>query len=131
MSSYSSLQYVTDTEGHIQAVQIPWEVWQKIEPRASALLSSAAGRDTLPPEPLADFEDFLKYWDFRYPYSPAVSCPHCGTACEDWRNAPEHPFHLTNANLGGLLVFRCKACGCTIRQKHFRDHVAHEHTGPA
>ena len=46
----------------------------------------------------------------------------------DWRNDPAHPFHLTTANLGGLLVFRCKSCQSTVRQKHFRDHMAVECT---
>jgi hypothetical protein len=29
-----------------------------------------------------------------------------------------------------LLVFHCCTCGATIRQKHFRDHVAFEFTSP-
>lgn len=128
MRRESSLRYVTDTEGHILSVQIPWELWEKIEPSVRPLLYPARAEPALPPEPLSDFEDFLRYWDFRYEYDPAVRCPHCGKISNDWRNDPEHPFSLTNANLGGLLVFRCKSCNCTIRQKHFRDHVAHEHT---
>ncbi|MBQ3060019.1 MAG: hypothetical protein IJD16_06870 [Desulfovibrio sp.] len=131
MSKHLSLQYVTDSEGHILAVQLPWELWKKIEPAARPVLDVAAPSKALPPEPMTDFEEFLQYWDFRYPYDPAVSCPHCGKQCDDWREAADHPFHLTNANVGGLLVFRCKSCGCTIRYKHFRDHVAHEHTPPA
>ena len=79
-------------------------------------------------EPVADFERLLQFWDFRYPYSPEVTCPHCGAHTADWRNDPAHPFHLTTANLGGLLVFRCKSCQSTVRQKHFRDHMAVECT---
>ena len=131
MSAKNALRYLTDTEGNILAVQLPWDVWKKLEPAAAALLGTADSRPALPPEPLSAFEEFLQFWDFRYTYDPAVRCPHCGVVCEDWRTAEGHPFHLTNANVGGLLVFRCKACGCTIRQKHFRDHVAHEHTPPA
>ena len=56
------------------------------------------------------------------------TCPQCGAHTADWRNAPAHPFHLTTANLGGLLVFRCKRCQSTVRQKHFRDHMAVECT---
>ena len=51
-----------------------------------------------------------------------------GAETDDWRTDPAHPFHLTTANLGGLLVFRCARCHTTIRQKHFRDHRALEHT---
>ena len=69
---------------------------------------------------MADFERLLQFWDFRYPYSPEVTCPRCGAHTADWRNDPAHPFHLTTANLGGLLVFRCKSCQSTVRQKHFR-----------
>ena len=119
-------RYVTDTQGNLIAVQLPLALWEKVRP----LLETAASHDAPPEmsEPLDAFADFLRYWDFRYPYDPAVSCPHCGRHVEDWRTAPGHPFRLANANFGGLLVFHCQGCGATIRQKHFRDHVALEST---
>ena len=82
-------------------------------------------------EPLDDFRRFMDSWDFPYEYSPAVKCPVCGSETEDWRTDPFHPFLLSNANMGGLLVFHCTQCGCTIRQKHFKDKMVTEFTPAA
>ena len=122
------IQYVTDALGNIVAVQIPFSLWERLKGALPAEPPASASTAAEAPEPLDAFADFLRYWDFRYPYDPAVSCPHCGVHVSDWRDAPGHPFQLANANLGGLLVFHCKSCGATIRQKHFRDHVALEST---
>ncbi|MDR2743638.1 MAG: hypothetical protein LBB66_00295 [Desulfovibrio sp.] len=111
------------------AVQIPYALWECVKEHAiSCCAASPPAPASHPAEPLEAFAEFLQYWDFHYPYSPAVSCPQCGIAVEDWRAGEERPFCLTNANLGGLLVFRCRNCNTTIRQKHFRDHVAFEYT---
>lgn len=116
---------VTET-GEIRAVQISTELWKRVESRVRKALADLECAEDSRPEPLDDFETFMKYWDFPYSYNPAVTCPHCGASAADWRTEPGHPFHLSNATLGGLLVFRCK-CGTIIRQKHFKDHVAYEH----
>lgn len=131
MSDSLQLLYVMDADRQVQAVQIPWELWRRIEPLARPALDSLMAKASEEPaEPLAAFAEFLHYWDFSYAYSPAVRCPHCGAATQNWREDQAHPFRLANANLGGLLVFHCRDCGATIRQKHFRDHVAVEHTPP-
>ena len=123
-----AIQYVTDKNGNIVAVQLPLALWEKLKPAVDACGPVEAAPIEVAPEPLDAFADFLRYWDFRYTYDPAVRCPHCGTEVKDWRSAPGHPFRLKNANFGGLLVFHCEGCGATIRQKHFRDHVALECT---
>ena len=132
MSYKYALRYVTDAKVNVEYVLLPWDLWRRLEPQAAALHAKPQQPENLeqPPGPLADFDALLRTWDFRYPYSPAVSCPHCGAATEDWRTDPAQPFVLTNANIGGLLVFHCRACGTTIRQKHFRDHQALEHSTP-
>ena len=122
------IQYVTDKVGNIVAVQIPFSLWERLKGALPDKAPTDASTAADASEPLDGFADFLRYWDFRYPYDPAVSCPHCCVHVADWRDAPGHPFRLANANLGGLLVFRCTSCGATIRQKHFRDHVALEST---
>ncbi len=81
-------------------------------------------------ESLREFRSFLENWEAEYEYSGAVTCPACGRATGDWRTDPEHSFVLSNANAGGLLVFQCRGCGATIRQKHFEDEVVVEHTLP-
>ncbi|MDR1660651.1 MAG: hypothetical protein LBR94_10035 [Desulfovibrio sp.] len=123
--------FLTDAEGRCVAVQIPYALWERIKEHAvpdCVAASENSVPDPHPAEPLDAFAEFLQYWDFRYPYKPAVRCPQCGVTVEDWRVGDERPFRLTNANLGGLLVFRCHNCNTTIRQKHFRDHVAFEFT---
>lgn len=122
------IRYVTDAAGNIVAVQIPLPLWERLQPLLTPEDGRAETVEAEAPEPLESFADFLRFWDFRYPYDPAVRCPYCGQHVEDWRTAPGHPFRLANANFGGLLVFHCKGCGATIRQKHFRDHVALEST---
>ena len=126
------LQYVTDAKGNIASVIIPWALWEKMEPKVRKLLEAEAGPKeiTQAAGPLASFDELMQFWDFKYPYSPAVTCPHCAASSADWRNDPAQPFILTNANIGGLLVFYCRACGTTIRQKHFHKHMAVEHTTP-
>ena len=122
------IHYVTDAHGNIVAVQVPYSLWERLKGALTPEAEAASATEADVPEPMDGFADFLRYWDFRYPYDPAVSCPHCGVRVADWRTAPGHPFRLANANLGGLLVFHCTSCGATIRQKHFRDHVALEST---
>lgn len=132
MHDNSQLQYITDIKGNIDSVVIPWAIWEKIEPKVRNLLSiEAKPQELVQAEgPLASFEELMQCWDFKYPYSPSVTCPHCAAAVDDWRNDPKQSFVLTNANIGGLLVFHCRACGTTIRQKHFHNHVAIEHSTP-
>lgn len=127
--SNKHLLYLTDRQGNLEGVQLSAALWSHCEAAVvKALKAMEPPLEHLNDEPVADFERLLQFWDFRYPYSPEVTCPHCGAHTADWRNDPAHPFHLTTANLGGLLVFRCKSCQSTVRQKHFRDHMVVECT---
>ncbi len=85
----------------------------------------------IPLESLKEFRAFLENWDNDYEYDASVVCPVCGKQTSDWRTDPLHPFHLRNANAGGLLVFHCSGCSATIRLKHFKDKIVREHTLPA
>ncbi len=123
--------YLVDEKGAIQSVQLSYALWKEVEDLVRQKCAKKA-EDTLTQKegPLKDFAQLMEYWDFPYPYSPKVSCPHCQAHTDDWQRDQSAPFLLTNATLGGLVVFHCKACGTTIRQKHFTDHVAYEHTTP-
>lgn len=122
------LLFVRDAGGVLRGVQLSPELWERVgaSVRAAADAMEADGREAA--EPLEDFRVLMQHWDFRYPYDPGVSCPCCGASTADWREDPAHPFQLHTANIGGLLVFHCRKCRATIRQKHFRDHRALEHT---
>lgn len=124
------INFLVKADGEIQAVQIPYKLWVKIESLVRPYLEEK--EDTLVQKqgPLDDFKTLMQFWDFSYPYQPDVRCPHCGAATKNWMEKQGDQFILTNANLGGLLVFHCQKCGTTIRQKHFKDHIAYEHTVP-
>lgn len=120
----SQILYLTDENGNLSAVQIPVELWAKIQPHIQSLLNSDNTESVS--NDMEAFEQFIKYWDFSYPYSPALTCPKCQTSTSDWRTDPARNFVLANANFGGLLVFHCQTCGAVIKQMHFKDHVATE-----
>ncbi len=121
--------YVVTLDGHPQAVQLSPELWAKVEDHVKAVAKTFTSSDDpfLKPEALDALQELKEYWDFTYPYEASMHCDVCGKATEDFENDPEHPFHLTNANFAGLLVFQCR-CGATIRKKHFHRKVDYECT---
>ena len=127
MAGEQHIFYLRDAQEHLCGVQLSAKLWDLARPAVEKALARLTPPEEAP-EPLEDFRQFLEYWDFKYTYDPSVKCPHCGAETSDWRTDPAHPFHLTTANLGGLLVFRCTCCHTTIRQKHFRDHRALKYT---
>ncbi|MEG2171827.1 MAG: hypothetical protein RRY29_01045 [Desulfovibrionaceae bacterium] len=129
MSELSNhIAYNTDAQGELVSVQLSAALWARVKSRVLAAEQALhiADNPYSRPEPLEAVDELKKYWDFKYPYAPDVRCEHCGTATMDWEQDPRHPFHLTNANFAGLLVFKCKHCGSTVRKKHFKDHVTFE-----
>lgn len=126
--SLAHISYTIDAQGELVSVQISAALWDRVKTRVLMAEQSLLIADNpyARPEPIAAVEELKAYWDFTYPYTPDVRCEHCGTATMDWENDPNHPFHLNNANFAGLLVFRCKNCGSTVRKKHFKDHVKFE-----
>lgn len=133
MSETEHLHYLTDAAGRVKAVQLSVELWELVaaQVRSAHAELTAKAAPLEPVEPFESFDEFLQYWDFRYAYSPDVCCPQCNAAAADWREGDARPFKLVNANVGGLLVFHCRSCGATVRQKHFRDHRAIECTPKA
>ncbi len=119
-----------DGEGNLYAVLLSAELWQRgakrLQPVVESLLE--AKHPTEQPEPLEEWETFRQFWDFRYPYNAEVECRCCGAKTPDWTADSGKPFRLRSAQLGGLAVFICKACGATIRKKHFKDHICYEVT---
>ncbi len=129
--SNDSILYLVNKEGHCQSVQLSMELWSKVEEHVCKVAQTFKVEDDVfsKPEPLNALAELKEYWDFTYPYEAHVCCEACGAATDDFENDPNHPFHLTNANIGGLLVFKC-ICGATIRKKHFHKKVVFECTKP-
>lgn len=122
-----------DQNGNIYAVMLSAELWNKyrhrLEPLIAGMLEEMEPVEQ--PEPLHEWDEFKRYWDFAYPYNACVECGNCGARTEDWTTDPAEPFRLRSAQLGGLAVFACKACGATVRKKHFKDHICFEYSAKA
>ncbi len=120
-----------DQHGNLHSMTISATLWDRVGQEVAPILERALKSAHPPaeqPEPLQDWEAFKAFWDFLYPFNAEVQCNGCGAHTVDWEHDEPKLFRLTNASLGGLLVFRCKQCGATIRKKHFKDHICYEHT---
>ncbi len=121
------IHYLVNIKGHCQSVQLSMELWELVQSQVEKAVQKLVNQED-PfdlPQPLESLEELKTYWDFTYPYEPHVHCEFCNASTDDWENDPAHPFHLTNANIGGLLVFLCR-CGATVRKKHFHRKVVFE-----
>ncbi len=124
-----NILYLVNENGHCHSIQLSLELWEIVKAhveKADKKLSNVADPFDLP-QPLESLEELKTYWDFTYPYEPHVHCEACGASTDNWEEDPKHPFHLTNANFGGLMVFLCR-CGATVRKKHFHRKVVFECT---
>jgi len=128
-TTMQDILYLYDAKGALCGVQLSPALWESA--KSHILNNAQTSRPSVEiPEPLDAWEEFKRYWDFKYPFCANVECAHCGAHCEDWEHDPGRRFKLCNANFGGLLVFRCLACGASIRKKHFKDHMVFEMTPP-
>lgn len=117
-----------DEKGNLYAVMLSAELWNKGKNRFEPLIRNLLGslQPDVREEPLHEWDELVKYWDFRYPVCADVQCGNCGAKTDDWLNDPAKPFRLKSAQWAGLAVFSCAACGATVRKKHFKDHYCFE-----
>ena len=119
---------VYDNRGKLHSVMLSASLWDKIrihvEPLMEALYKKQDPESVS--EPLHEWEELKKFWDFKYPVCSDVQCGNCGIKTEDWENDAAKPFIFKVANIGGLVVFTCRSCGATVRKKHFKDHMCFE-----
>lgn len=117
-----------DNSGALYAVMLSATLWSRNRHRLESLILGMLEEmePTIKAEPLHEWEEFKTYWDFAYPFCADVTCGNCGARTDDWTKDPAKPFRLKSAQLGGLVVFHCNACGATVRKKHFKDHICFE-----
>jgi hypothetical protein len=120
-----------DAQDACHGVWLGPELWERLKDRILPLLESeqaaaSKAEPELRPEPMAEWETLLAYWDFTYPPAYDVTCEHCGNTTEDWRQDTPRKFRLRTANLGGLVTFQCQACQSLVLKKHFKKHITVE-----
>jgi hypothetical protein len=128
--------YLCDDKGNVFAVQLSIETWKAIEAQVMPLLAQAGAaaeaekplEETLPPEPMADWNMLTDYWGFAYPVDYSVHCDECGSHTEDWTKDEPRKFWLKAANLGGLVSYLCLECQARVTKKFFKDKFTFEAT---
>lgn len=132
MDTKSAILYLCNDQGDAQAVQLPIQVWTKIEAKVMPLIREALGesaepeKESLPPEPLADWQTLTEYWDFKYPVNTEVHCDLCGSQTEDWTKDEPRKFWLRACNLGGLLRYQCLSCQAMVTKRLYKDKIKFE-----
>lgn len=121
-----------DAKGQPRGAWISPELWDRVKTRVQPILDEAVdvpGTPSAPPqrpEPIAEWETLLAYWDFTYPPDFDVTCDCCGAATANWTEDDPRKFRLRAANLGGLVTFQCQQCHALILKKHFKKHLTVE-----
>ena len=118
-----------DKEGNLIGCLLSAEAWNYVKKDIQA----SRGIEVEPSvveikEPISDWETLKEYWDYPYPVDTDVHCEHCDTSTEDWAADEPRKFHLTAANLAGLVAFSCVNCKSKIVKKHFKDEIRTECT---
>lgn len=129
MDTKSDILYLCDAQGEVLAVQLPIQVWSKIEAKVMPLVQEALGKPTeepRPPEPMADWQALTEYWDFKYPVNTEVRCDLCGNHTEDWAKDDPRKFWLRACNLGGMCRYECLNCHGMVTKRMFKDKITFE-----
>ncbi|MDQ7032145.1 MAG: hypothetical protein Q9M37_05455 [Desulfonauticus sp.] len=132
------IQGFYDQTGNLIGVFISAKLWEKVAEEIDPILEKALSQlktpdvcpgqnfSQPPVEPIEDWENFLKFWDFRYPVEKKVICKNCGLSTEDWTLDSPRKFILKAANLGGLVSFLCTRCQARVIKRHFKDKIQYE-----
>ncbi|MFO7597712.1 MAG: hypothetical protein R6W92_15395 [Desulfocurvibacter africanus] len=134
MDTKSDIFYLCNAQGEVLAVQLPIQVWTQIEAKVMPLVQEALGKsaepeeESLPPEPMADWQTLIDYWDFKYPVNTEVHCDVCASRTEDWTKDEPRKFWLRACNLGGLLRYRCLNCQAMVTKRLYKDKIKFEAT---
>ncbi len=129
------IQALYGDEGEFLGLFIGPEMWYRIEKEVAPVIQreldklEQRNQPTLK-EPLDDWDNLKKFWDFRYPVDYDVRCEHCGANTENWQADDPRKFQLKAASLSGLVSFECRGCGSKIIKKHFKDRITVETSPP-
>lgn len=118
-----------DAKGQPRGAWISPELWDQVKTQLRPILDQAATAEQTPPqrpEPIADWDTLVAYWDFPYPPDFDVTCECCGATTTNWTEDTPRKFRLRAANLGGLVTFQCQQCQALVLKKHFKKHITVE-----
>lgn len=114
-------QELYDAKGQCLGALLGPEAWALVREQILARFAPEAAEPADVSEPIQDWNDLVQFWDFKYPVDVDVACPLCGNSTADWQHDEPRKFHLTAANLGGLVTFRCLGCQAKVMKRHFKD----------
>jgi hypothetical protein len=122
-SAHPEFQEIFDAEGNRLGAILGPDAWLLVRDQILARYQANLPVAAEMPEPLQDWNDLVQYWDFKYPVDLDVHCSICGNETADWQRDEPRKFHLTAANLGGLVTFKCLGCSSKIMKRHFKDSI--------
>jgi hypothetical protein len=122
LDTTESFHELFDKNGRCLGALLGPEAWALV--RQTVLDGFApAARPVDPIEPMQDWSDLMAFWDFPYPVDRDVTCTVCGLHTDNWEQDEPRKFHLTAANMGGLVTYRCTGCQAKIMKRHFKDAI--------
>jgi len=129
------IQTLYDENGKFIGLYISPGMWDRIEKEVAPVIQRELDKieqqkDPAIKEPMDDWENLKKFWDFRYPVDYDVRCEHCGLSTDNWQEDEPRKFQLKAASLSGLVAFQCRGCGARIIKKHFKDTIVVETSPP-
>ena len=124
ISTFPEVQELFDAQGQPLGALLGPDAWALV--RETVLAHFAPESAPAAPEiaePIQDWLTLVQFWDFKYPVDFDVACSLCGNSTLNWEHDEPRKFHLTAANMGGLVSLRCLACQARIIKRHFYDTI--------
>lgn len=118
---HCDFQEIFSAQGQPLGAILGPEAWALVQETILSHFGATPAPEPQLKEPLQDWLDLTKIWDFNYPLGLDVECPLCGNTTADWEHDDPRKFSLTAANMGGLVAFRCHGCQAKIIKRHFKD----------
>jgi hypothetical protein len=125
MKKNKDITALYDKQGSMFGIFISPDLWAAIHKEVEPIIDKYLEKKQVPlPEPLADWNRLLDFWDFPYEVDMDVTCELCGNTTQDWMADEPRKFRLTAAGIGGLTCFECLSCKARVSKQHFKDKIS-------